>query len=84
MCIDDSEDDDMRDFEVPSRDNLKDGTYVLVQYLSKKSVAHFAGITVGGLTEDGTLEVKFLKRQPLKVDGYGRHCYSPATASVDW
>ena len=56
-------DDDLVEFEIPSRENLTDGTYVLVQYASKKRVTHFAGVTLGSLTEDGTLQVQFLKRQ---------------------
>lgn len=58
--------DDVNEFVIPSEDNLKDGTHVLVQYLSKKSVTHYAGVAVGGLTELGTLNVKFLRRLPSR------------------
>ena len=64
------EHDDMEEFVVPSKETVKDGTYILIQYLSKKSVTHYAGIAVGGLTQDGTVNVKFLKRQPSKNRSY--------------
>ena len=41
------EHDDMEEFVVPSKETVKDGTYFLIQYLSKKLVTHYAGIAVG-------------------------------------
>ena len=38
LTDDDNEDDAMREFEVTSRDNLKDGTYVLVQDIFRRSL----------------------------------------------
>ncbi|MEE4247471.1 MAG: hypothetical protein V2I33_18840 [Kangiellaceae bacterium] len=64
--LDDSEscdDEDMPEIEVPSKSNMKEGAHVLVQYVGEKATQHFAGVLTAGITQDGTVHVKFLKEQ---------------------
>jgi hypothetical protein len=47
---------------MPSCDNLKEGTHVVVRYeAGKKSFKYFAGVILSETSEQGTLQVKFMK-----------------------
>jgi len=50
----------------PRKENLKKDKYVLVKYATKKSVRHFVGLIIDQVSEENTVEVKFLVRQPTR------------------
>ena len=52
----------------PTKDNLKNGSFVLVKYVSKKTTSHFIGVIDNDeLTDENTMCIKYLVKQPSKT-----------------
>jgi len=68
--INDTSDDELEDFvdfnDTICKENIKQGTHVVVRYEKKTAVVHYVGVVIADVSEDDTVEVKKLKRQPSK------------------